>query len=226
MVFDDLLVKTSRTMKGASIHKAGFIRRAISGVLLSVISVGLLANAPASLAHGGEDHGDQKVVATAPNGMVTRSARVGDFEILLKHPSLVPDTATSARLFMTQFATNEPGNPSDITAEIEAANGAVTKVPLEKTDVAGTYRLDLPALAEGDYTFRATLNVNGKTETATLSGITVGHQETATTTGYSWSQILLATLFFLIGAVLFGALIYFAIRTVKSGPMSEEAVAA
>lgn len=177
-------------------------------------------------AHGGEDHGDQKVVATAPNGMVTRSARIGDFEILLKHPWLVPDTATSARLFITQFATNEPGAPADITAETEAGNGAVIKVPLERTDVPGTYRVELPALAEGDYTFRATLNVNGKTETATLSGIRVGHQEPAAVGGSSWSQTILTSVLFLIGGLLFAGLVYIAIRTVRARPMSEEAVAA
>lgn len=196
--------------------------RAVSLFVLVV----LFGNISETFAHGGEDHGDQKVVAAAPNGMVTRSARVGDFEILLKHPSLAPDTATSARLFITQFATNEPGSPSDITAEIESVNGTVTKVPIERTDVAGGYKVEVPALAEGGYIFRATLNINGKTETATLSGITVGHQEPATIAGYSWSQTLLTALLFLIGAVLFTALIYLAIRTVRTRPMSEEAVAA
>ncbi|MEP7149116.1 MAG: hypothetical protein ABI857_09560 [Acidobacteriota bacterium] len=204
----------------------GALRRALSGVILSVFSIGLSGGAPAALAHGGEDHGDQKVVSAAQDGMVSRSARLGDFEILLKHRLLVPDTPTSARLFLTQFATNEPVSGADIAAEIEAANGAVTKVPVEKTDVAGSYLVELSALAEGDYTFRATVTMNGKTETATLSGIAVGHQEHATITGYSWSQTFLTAVLFLIGAVLFAALIYLAIRTVKTRPIGEEAVAA
>jgi hypothetical protein len=176
-------------------------------------------------AHGGEDHGDQKVVATAPNGMVSRSARVGDFEILLKHPPLVPDTPTSARLFITQFATNEPASGAEITAEIEATNGAVTKVPVERTDAAGSYVVAVPALSDGHYTFRTTVSINGKTETATLSDISVGHEEIAAVGGSSWSQTIFMSVLFLIGGLLFGGLVYFAIRTVRARPMSEEAVA-
>ena len=177
-------------------------------------------------AHGDEDHGDQKVVATAPNGVVTRSARVGDFEMLLKHPALVPDTPTSARLFLTHFATNEPASGVEITAEIEAANGTVNKIQVERTDAAGSYVVQIPTLPEDHYTFRATVNVNGKTETATLSDISVGHEEPATGAGSSWGQTIVAALLFLIGVGLFGAFIYLAIRTVKNGRMSEDAVAA
>ncbi len=211
--------KTIKSAKGA-------VRRALSGVMLSVFSIGLLGGTPAALAHGGEDHGEQKVVASAQDGMVSRSARIGDFELLLKHPLLVPDTPASARLFLTQFATNEAVSGGDVTAEIEAPNGAVIEVPVVKTDVAGSYLVELSALAEGDYIFRTTVIMNGKTETATLSGIAVGHAEHAKITGYSWSQALLIAVLFLIGAVLFAALIYLAIRTVKTRPIREEAVAA
>lgn len=177
-------------------------------------------------AHGGEDHGDKKVVATTENGVVSRSARVGDFELLLKHPALVPDTQTSARLFMTHFATNEAASSAEITAEIEGTNGAVAKIPVEKTDAGGSYVLAIPALSDGDYTFRATLTINGKAETATLSGISVAHEESAAVGGSTWSQTILMALLLLIGALLFGGLVYLAIRTVRTGPMREEAIAA
>ena len=60
-------------------------------------------------AHGGEDHGDAKPAVTSnQKGMVARTARAGEFEILLKHSPLEPDTETAAKLFITRFATNEP----------------------------------------------------------------------------------------------------------------------
>ncbi len=177
-------------------------------------------------AHGGEDHGDQKVVATAENGMVSRSARVGDFEVLLKHPALVPDTPTSARLFLTHFATNEAVSSAEITAEIEATNGSVTKIPVEKTDAAGSYVVAVPALADGHYTFRTTIRTNGMTETATLSDISVEHKAAATVGGSTWSQTFLMALLLLIGGLLLGGLVYLAIRTVRTEPMREEAIAA
>ncbi|MGI8467163.1 MAG: hypothetical protein ACR2N3_01800, partial [Pyrinomonadaceae bacterium] len=60
-------------------------------------------------AHGGVD--DEKPAATPVSnqkGMVVRTARAGDFEVLLKHSLLEPDTETAAKLFITRFATNEP----------------------------------------------------------------------------------------------------------------------
>lgn len=195
-----------------------------ASVLLSMLPVaGSISNV---FAHGGEDHGEQKVVAKTQNGMVLRSARVGDLEVLLKHPALKPDTSTSARLFMTHFATNEPASGAEVTAEIESTNGAVTSIPIEKTDVAGSYLVAVPALADGHYTFRAMVRINGKTETATLSDISVEHETPAAAgASSSWSQTILMMVLFLVGAALFSALIFLAIRSVKSRPVTEEAAA-
>lgn len=198
-------------------------------LILSAFVIVLLSNASNVLAHGGEDHGDKKpAVATTQNGTVSRTARLGDYEILLKHSLLEPDTAASARLFITQFATNEPLGNSDIEGEVESVTGIVTKVTVEKTDAAGSYVVKIPALAEGGYTFRAKVSINGKTDTATLSGIDVGHQEAAPSSAgsSSWAQTALTAFLFLIGSVLFGGLIYLAVRAVKNKPISEEAIAA
>lgn len=174
-------------------------------------------------AHGGEDHGDQKpAVAKTENGMVSRTARLGDFEILLKHALLEPDKGMSARLFLTKFETNEPVGDANITMEAETANGAVIAIPVQKSESAGSYVLTMPALAEGAYTLRARLSASGKTDTATFSGVEVTHQQTGVTPeGYSLVGMAVTGFLFLIGFALFGGLIYLAFRAVSDKPRGE-----
>ena len=199
------------------------------GFMLALIFVSLTVSDTPVFAHGGEDHGDQKpATTTTQNGTVSRTVRVGDFEMLLKHSVLAPDSAASARLFLTQFQTNEPIGSADISAEIESGNGTVTPVTVNKTEASGSYLIGLPALPEGGYTFRATVAVNGKTHTATLSGIDVGASEPVhfSSGGSSWAETALTAFLFLFGSLLFGGLIYLAVRVVKNKPTQHEAVAA
>ena len=152
-----------------------------------------------------------------PPGTVTRSTRLGDFEIMLKHSPLEPDAATTGRLFITKFATNEPVGDANPAMEIESANGAVTEIPIEKTAAAGSYTVKIPALPEGAYTIRAKATDGDKTSTATFSGVEVAHQETlaAETGSSSWTQTALMAVLFLVAIGLFGGLVYFAAAGIK-----------
>jgi hypothetical protein len=184
------------------------------------------AQAVAIYAHNGEDHGDEKPkVATAVKGTVSRSARLGEFEITLKHPELEPDTATSARLFVTRFQTNEAVgiDAAAPTVQIESPAGTVTQVAAEKTDVPGSYILKIPALGEGNYTVRAGLKTGSGSDTATFSGVNVaGPAAEDGARGASW---LRTVLLFLTGAVvlgLFGVLFYFTWHLAGGKPIGEE----
>ncbi|MDQ3256678.1 MAG: hypothetical protein M3R15_22775, partial [Acidobacteriota bacterium] len=88
--------------------KDKFYFRRLAAILIIVAA--LTAVLPAtSLAHEGEDHGESKApVIAAGAGMVTRTARAGDWEITLKHSPLEPDKEIPARVFVTRFETNEP----------------------------------------------------------------------------------------------------------------------
>lgn len=204
------------------------LRSLVMALLLSLV-IGLFGNATPVLAHGGEDHGDEKPkTATTTAGTVTRSSKLGDFELMLKHSPLEPDTATAGRLFITRFATNEPVGEANPAVEIESANGAVTEIPIEKTDAAGSYTLKIPALPEGAYTIRTKVNAaGGKTNTATFSGVEIAHQEAVEeASSSSWTQTALMAMLFLIVLALFGSLIYFATRTFKNKPLGEQTVSA
>ncbi len=199
-----------------------------NGLILLALLILLVGSASSVIAHGGEDHGDSKPAVTAPDGMVSRTARLGDYEILLKYLSIEPDTPVLGRLFMTRFTTNEPVGDAVIEAEIESPTGMVTPVTVEKTDAAGSYVFKIPALTEGSYTFRATVRKSGMTDTATFSSVAVAHAEPAhaSVAGSSWTQTAFMAFLFLIGTGLFAGLIYLAIRTIKNKPINEEAIAA
>ncbi len=212
-----------------AIRTVEFKLRSLATMLLLSLALSFFGNATQVLAHGGEDHGEAKpATATTTAGTVTRSVQLGDFEIMLKHSPLEPDAATAGRVFITRFATNEPVGDANPAVEIESANGAVTEIPIEKTDAAGSYTVKIPALPEGSYTIRAkTAAAGGKTNTATFSGVEVRLQEAAVdASSTSWTQTALMAGLFLLALALFGGLAYFARRAFKNKPLGEETVSA
>lgn len=180
-------------------------------------------------AHGGVD--DEKPAATPVSnqkGMVVRTARAGDFEVLLKHSLLEPDTETAAKLFITRFATNEPFADAKPTVEITTKDGKTFEASEIKSDAPGSFTFNLPPLPEGTYTISARLNVAGKTDTATFSSVSVEHAEAASLAGLgSWVRTGLMILTAAVVLGLFGGLMFYAFRFAQSEQASgNEAVSA
>jgi len=201
------------------------LQRLLTALLMSAALL-FFGSAAQILAHGGEDHGDEKAkVATTEKGTVSHTVRLGDLEIMLKHQTLTPDTATIARLFTTKFETNEAFAAVNPAIEIESANGIITPATVEKTDNTGSFNVKIPALLQGTYTLRAKINYNGETDTATFSGVEVAPPSAETTgSGASW---LNTALIYLVGAVvlgLFGVLFYFVRRMANENQIGKEAV--
>ena len=196
--------------------------------LLLTFAICFFGSAAQVSAHGGEDHGEAKpATATTTTGTISRTVRLGDFEVLLKHSALEPDAAAAGRLFITKFATNEPADNASPALEIESVSGAVTQIAVEKSAAIGSYVARIPALSEGTYTIRTKLNYGGETDTATFSGVEIKHQETAAAeTGSSWTRTALLVLLFAIAVGLFGGLAYFAVWVFKNRPLREEIVSA
>ncbi len=125
-------------------------------------------------AHGGEDHGDQKPKTTSSaKGTVSHSTRLGDLEVMIKHPTLEPDVATQGQMFVTSFATNEPVGNVATAVEIETSTGLVMTANVEGGGQPGVYNLRIPALPKGTYVVRANLTYKGETDTATFSAFQV-----------------------------------------------------
>jgi hypothetical protein len=203
-------------------------RTSAIGLLLIVLLAG---NALQIFAHGGEDHGDEKPkTETTDKGTVSHSSKIGDLEVMFKHPVFAPDTATEGRLFVTKFETNEGFKDVTPAVEAESTNGAVTSAVIEKSETAGVFTVKFPAMPQGTYTIRAKLTHSGETDTATFSGVEIKNQPIASADesgGMSWLRTILIGFIFAVVLGLFGALTFFILRSgAEIKPQREETVSA
>jgi len=202
------------------------VRKLVAGWLV-VNSLLILGSNFQIFAHGGEDHGDsQPKTAVSDKGTVSHTSRIGELELMIKHPAIEPDTATLARLFITRYSTNEAADKVTAVIEFESPSGAVTQVGVEKVDAAGSYILKIPALPDGSYTMRAKITYGGETDTATFSGVTVSHPAAEAATGMTWLRSILMVLVATVVLALFAGLAYFVWRSADEGEIRNDTVSA
>ncbi|MBA3768940.1 MAG: hypothetical protein H0X08_00275 [Blastocatellia bacterium] len=193
--------------------------------LLGITSLTLLA--PEILAHGGEDHGDQKPKTTAnAKGIVSHSARLGDLEVMLKHPVLEPDQAAAGRLFITDFATNEPFKNGEAKIEIESVTGGVFSAVVQVSQQAGASEVKLPAMPEGSYIMRVSVIHSGETDTATFTGVDVKTAPATPAGEMSWFTKALVGFVFSLVLVMLGGLVYFVWRFAAGSRLNDDALSA
>ncbi len=177
-------------------------------LLTAITALAVLLATPnqSVLAHGGEDHGDQKP-ATVSQGtnMIVHVARAGDYEIVIKHAPVEPDKEMVARVFVTRFATNEPVTGMKPIVTFTSDNGA----PIEVTGVASTtpgmYEVKLPPLPKGQYKLAARVDHNGETKTAAFGALEVAPQPViASGTIAAWARTSLIVVGMLVGLGLIG----------------------
>lgn len=195
---------------------------------LSLIGIIVLITSPAVIfAHGDEDHGEQKTKTTSnEKGTVSHSTRLGDFELMIKHSLMEPDTLTFARLFITKFETNEPVGNVPAVIEIESANGVIFAATIEASEQPGMYNVSIPALAQGTYVMRTKLSFKGETDTATFSGVEVNTPNSSSGGETPWFRSAALALIFGFVVILLGGLVYFVWRFAGSESLNEEAVSA
>ena len=181
----------------------------------------------AIFAHGGEDHGDQKPKSTSnAKGVVSHSTRLGDLEVMVKHPAMEPDRSTTGVLFITKFETNEPFKLAAAKIEIESDNGAIFNAAVEAGDQAGTYKVTFPAMPGGVYKMRANVSHDGETDTATFSGIDVKPTASTAEGETSWLTKSVIGVVFLLVVFLLSGLVYFVWRFAAGPGVNEEALSA
>ncbi|MGH9927726.1 MAG: hypothetical protein ACREA9_00720 [Pyrinomonadaceae bacterium] len=202
-------------------------------LLTAITALAVLLAAPNQpvLAHGGEDHGDQKP-ATVSQGtnMIVHVARAGDYEIVIKHAPVEPDKEVAARVFVTRFANNEPVAGIKPIVTFTNDNGA----PVEVTGVAsatpGMYEVKIPPLPKGQYKLAARVDNNGETKTAAFSVLEVAPQPaTAIGTIAAWARTTLIVLGTLVGLGFIGFIgivIYRAVQASRRERISGETAAA
>lgn len=139
---------------------------------LALIVLALALPSP-SFAHGDEDHGDKKTAVAAGPGMIARTSRVGDYEVLLKHPVLEPLHEHLARIFVTRYATNEPVKDAVVGLVIAIKGKEPVKVAAKASAVPGEYEANLPSLDAGTYNLSAVIAAGGTNETANYGAVAV-----------------------------------------------------
>ncbi len=134
----------------------------------------LMVSPVAGLGHGGEDHGaEQASVVAASTGMVARTAKVGEWEVVIKHPSLEPDKELAARVFVTKHDTNEPIEGANITVTISGVDAAPTQVLAVAGNTPGVYEVMLPPMPKGAYKLAVQVGADSGNETAQFGEVQV-----------------------------------------------------
>lgn len=199
-----------------------------SSCLLTIVGIISSIFLPIAVhAHGGEDHGDQKPKTTSnAKGVISHSSRLGELELMVKHPAIEPDKPTAGLLFITKFETNEPFKFVEAKVEVESASGSIYTATVETGEQAGTYNVTFPAMPAGVYTMRANVSHNGETDTATFSGIDIKPSAANAEAANSWFSGMLIGVVFLVVIVLLIGLMYFVWRFAAGPGVNEEALSA
>lgn len=199
---------------------------AFFAIIVAVIAL-LVAPKATVFAHGGEDHGDQPAPAVSKGAnMITRVARVGDLEVVLKHPPVEPDKELVARLFVTHFATNEPVGGAKISVAFTGV-GAPVEATATPGQTPGMYEVKLPPLPKGRYKVVARVNHDGADATADYGALQVAPLPAASVeTMAPWARTALIGLALLVGLGLIGAVIYRIAQGTRSSRMKGETATA
>ncbi len=198
-------------MKAVSI--TNFRLRGLAAAVLMSVALSFFGSAMHVLAHGDEDHGDSKPATLRTGGAAeVRSVRIKDFEITLKNAPLAPDTESSARLFVTKFATNEPVQNAKITLTVEREGDKTEDIAATATDTPGIFVVKLPPIPEGSARLRVRLESAGNVDNASLGEVKiVPHVETSAAET-SWAQTALYWSLAILILALVGAIGWFVVR--------------
>ena len=196
----------------------------VLSLLLAVIAALSMLSQTVS-AHEGEDHGEaQAPVVSSGANISTRTTRVGEYEVTLKHPSLEPDKGTGARLFVTKYETNEPVNDAQLFVMFIGNGGAPVEARGAAGSTAGVYEVSLPPLPQGSYRLVARVQINGANATADYGTVNVAPlPPSAVESSSQWARTALLALAVLVALGLGGAVVYRFLKNARASRQSGQA---
>lgn len=212
--FSIAATKMMSLKQNASLLSVGLVRGRLRGPVWWAVSSALalmliVFSVTGAWAHGGEDHGESQPQTTATATELSHLARGGDLEILLKHAPIAPDQVTTARLFLSRYATNEPVGRARITLRLVGPTSADAVAKESRT--AGQYELELPPLPQGAYRLSARVEAEGERTEVDLGSLEIAPATSAVTDALSASRFFVSFAVLTIAAA--GALLLFAWRT-------------
>lgn len=205
------------------------MKEGIAVSILAGLIMFLSAGSTGIFAHGGEEEAAPTVKTRGTEEV--RTVRIDDFEVMLKNPPVEPDTAGTAKIFLTRFATNEPVTNAKVWLTIEGANNQSQDIEGGPTGSPGTFTVKLPPMPQGSARFSIRVEAAGTTDNGSFGNITIARDEAdasgGTSATWGWGRIALMTFIFALVLALFGGLLYFVWRFAgESEPSREETVSA
>lgn len=195
------------------IGSMNFIMRGLTVAILTSIVLSIFGAMSEILAHGDEDHGDSKPATVRTGGSSeVRTVRIKDFEVTLKNSALEPDTETSARLFVTKFATNEAVQNAKITLTVAREGDKTEDIAATAADTPGMFLVKIPPIPEGTARLIVRVESEGKTDNAGLGEITIAPHIETSAAETSWARTLLYWLLASLALALIGVIGWWALR--------------
>lgn len=172
------------------VKKIGPVMHTRSFAALLITFLLLLGQSPMVLAHGGEDHGDQKPVAPAAGGqMNTKLAKAEGLEVLVKYPTPKQAEDTLLRVFVTDSKTNAPiagvnvamvlnyaGKTETATASsfgVVQADANAIEATATPTDTPGIYEVHVVFPEVGQYNIALRLAGANINQELAITGVVV-----------------------------------------------------
>lgn len=195
------------------IKRREFRNRELAASTFLFVLFSFFGTAADILAHGDEDHGAGKPATVNTGGSSeVRSVRLKGFEVTLKNSALEPDTESSARLFVTRFATNEAVPNAKVILTVEREGDKTEDIIATATDTPGTFLVKIPPIPEGTARLTVRVESEGKTDNASLGEITIAPHIETSATETSWAQTLLYWLLAGLALAFIGATAWWALR--------------
>jgi len=155
--------------------------------------------------------------------MQTRTSRAGEWEVAIKHPIIEPDHEITARVFVTQFETNEP--IANARVFLQFGDSTAQEIPATAGTTAGVYEVKLPPMPKGKHALTARVEAGDVNEAIRFGQVDVTTPPPAEVeTISSWARTGLIALAMLAAL---GAIVAVAYRLSQSNRrVKEETVAA
>lgn len=134
------------------------------------LALGMMLMLP-SFSHEGDDHGAAAKARPAATAYFSAEAFSDKYEALLKYATVMPGTAASLKLFLTEYNSNRPLDSADVKVSISGA----ANVPLKVVRVdKGIYRLEGIFPAAQSYNLNVSINASSGADLLQLTGVEIG----------------------------------------------------
>lgn len=184
------------------------------------IIIFLLLQTNIVLAHGGEDHGDEKETAAAP---VVNTETTGSkiftsekIEALVKYPELHTNIAAPFQVFVTEFQSNKPINKASVSLYFESEDSNISPIKLQamESNVVGVYQANVTFEKNSNYRMLLGISKEDIDESFSIESLSVENSvAVSTSTENPLKKWLLQILLALMAILLITAIYLFNTKT-------------